>query len=123
MIYYKLFDEKINITSVVIPSNDEYKNLMNVKSLAGSKKDNKDDQIFKVQSVIADSLNSINVRNNLNKIYISFYNSIFSPKDIVTLLNVAPNTATHYINKLKNLNLLDNIKGIGQSKYRFKSPI
>ncbi len=60
------------------------------------------------------------VKNNLDKIFISFEDMIFSPKNIIELLNVSKNTATNYIDKLKNLNLLDKIEGLGQSKYKFK---
>lgn len=49
------------------------------------------------------------------------YNTIFSPKDVIEILGVSPNTATKYINKFKELGLLEQIKGIGQSKYKFNN--
>lgn len=59
------------------------------------------------------------MKNNLDKIYVSLQDSIFSPKDVMSVLNVAPNTATKYIDKLKKLNLLQSVKGVGHSKYHF----
>ncbi len=119
MLYYKLFDEKVNITSVVIPSNDEYNRLMNKSGETPSKNANVDDRKVKIQSAISLSENSMNVKNNLDKIFVSFQDSIFSPKDIKNALKVSPNTATNYIDKLKSLGVLQSVKGIGQSKYRF----
>ena len=42
------------------------------------------------------------VKNNMDKLYISLYNTIFSPKDVIEILGVSPNTATKYINKFKD---------------------
>ena len=56
----------------------------------------------------------------MDKIYVSFSETLFSPKDIINLLKVAPNTATSYIKKLSDLGLLDRVYGIGQAKYKFK---
>ena len=75
---------------------------------------------MRTRDKINNSSNSLKIKNNLDKIYIALSNTIFSPKDIVELLNVAPNTATNYINKLKELDLLEKVEGIGQSKFKFK---
>lgn len=66
------------------------------------------------------SINPSNVKNNMDKIYMALKNTIFSPKDILELLEVSPNTATNYINRFKELDILEKIEGIGQSKYKFK---
>ena len=49
------------------------------------------------------------VKNNMNEIYVSFGKSLFSPKHIIDLLKVVPNTATNYIKKLSNLDSLDKV--------------
>ena len=67
------------------------------------------------------SSNSLKVKNNMDKLYIALYDTIFSPKDVIEILGVSPNTATKYINKFKELGLLEQIKGIGQSKYKFNN--
>ena len=74
-----------------------------------------------IESLIINSEYNRNTKNNLDKIFIAYSNSIFSPKDIIQLLDVSKNTATSYINKFLNLNVLVKVKGIGQSKYRFKN--
>lgn len=63
------------------------------------------------------SSNSLKVKNNMDKLY----NTIFSPKDVIEILGVSPNTATKYINKFRELGLLEQIKVIGQSKYKFNN--
>ena len=73
------------------------------------------------ESLIINSEYNRNTKNNLDKIFIAYSNSIFSPKDIIQLLDVSKNTATSYINKFLNLNVLVKVEGIGQSKYRFKN--
>ena len=119
-IFYKLFDDNSNITSVVIPINKMYCKLTNKKLRTEYKKLRTESKKVRTEDLILNSSNSLNVKNNMDKIYIAFLKSIFSPKDIIELLGVAPNTATHYINKLKELGLLEKVKGIGQSKFKFK---
>ena len=79
-----------------------------------------EDKKLRTRDKINNSSNSLKIKNNLDKIYIALSNSIFSPKDIIKLLNLVPNTATNYINKLKELDLLEKVEGIGQSKFKFK---
>ena len=112
-IYYKLFDDNSNITSVVIPVNRKYCELTAQKLRTEDKK-------LRTRDIIKNSTNSLKIKNNLDKIYVALSNTIFSPKDIIELLNVAPNTATNYINKLNELDLLEKVEGIGQSKFKFK---
>ena len=119
-IFYKLFDDNSNITSVVIPINKMYCKLTNKKLRTEYKKLRTESKKVRTEDLILNSSNSLNVKNNMDKIYIAFLKSIFSPKDIIELLGVAPNTATHYINKLKELGLLEKVKGIGQCKFKFK---
>lgn len=118
-IYYKKFNDDTNITSAVIPCSEEYLKLTNFKINKVNEEDFEDD--------FTDSLNKIKkseyntrTKNNLDEIFKSLKNVIFSPKDIIELLNVSKNTATNYIDKLKELNLVDKIEGLGQSKYKFK---
>lgn len=75
---------------------------------------------MRTEDIIANTKYNDKVKNNLDKIYVGFNETIFSPKDIIESLKVAPNTATSYIKKLTDLNLLDKVCGIGQSKYKFK---
>ena len=45
---------------------------------------------MRTRDIIKNSTNSLKNKNNLDKIYIALSNTIFSPKDIIELLNVAP---------------------------------
>ncbi len=119
-IYYKLFDDNANITSVVIPCSDKYCELTGTKLRTDSSKLRTEKKKTKIESLIESSDYSTKAKNNMDKIYIAFQESIFCPKDIIQLLSVAPNTATSYINKFLSLNALDKIEGVGQSKYRFR---
>lgn len=119
-IYYKIFDDNTNITSVVIPCNDQYSEIV-YQNLNKENKDVKSSIIsLNIRKRINDSGYSKNVKNNLDKIYMTYSDNIFQPKDIISILNVSPNTATCYIDKLVELKLIDKIDGIGKSKYKFK---
>ena len=74
----------------------------------------------RTENIIMNSSYSLNVKNNMDKIYIALSNTIFSPKDLIELLDISPNTATKYISKFKELDLLEKVEGIGQSKFKFK---
>ncbi len=119
-IYYKLFDDDANITSVLIPCNENYSKLIGKNRQEENKKPILESKNPKIQALISNSKYKTATKNNLDKIYVSFSSSVFSPKDIINLLNVSPNTATNYIEKLSELNVLDKVAGAGQSKYRFK---
>ena len=75
---------------------------------------------MRTKDIIYNTKYSDLVKNNMDKIYVSFSETLFSPKDIINLLKVAPNTATSYIKKISYLGLLDRVYGIGQAKYKFK---
>jgi len=53
----------------------------------------------RTENIILNISYSLKVKNNMDKI---------------------PNTATKYISKFKELDLLEKVEGIGQSKYKFK---
>ncbi len=126
-IYYKLFDEDTDITSVVIQCNEKYSEIANEKLRTGDEKlrtESKNCELkakkLRTAEIIRNSNYAIGVKSKLEKIYIAYSESVFSPKDIISLLKVSPNTATNYINKLQELQLIDKVKGTGQSKYIFK---
>lgn len=91
-----------------------------IKLRTDGKKLRTENKKIQIESSIVDSEYNKKIKNNLEKIYIACGQTICSPKDIIGLLDVSPNTATSYINKLLNLNLLDKVEGVVQSKYRFK---
>lgn len=122
-IFYKLFDDDANITSVVIPCNKKYYELLGKNLGTGDKNMGTGDRKLETESLIINSKYNKNTKNNLDKIFFAYSESLFSPKEIMQLLDVSKNTATSYINKLLNLDVLVKVKGIGQSKYRFKNKL
>lgn len=119
-IYYKIFDDNVNVTSVIIPCSEEYLALTGQKKINEEKNYELKDGKVHIQNKIKNSSLSLKIKNNLDKTYLALYDIVFSPKDIINLLGVSPNTATKYINKLKELDLIEKVKGMGQSKYKFK---
>ena len=97
--------------------NQEYK-LAKVRT--EDKKVRTEGKKVRTENIIMNSSYSLNVKNNMDKIYIALSNTIFSPKDLIELLDISPNTATKYISKFKELDLLEKVEGIGQSKFKFK---
>ncbi len=119
-IFYKEFPEGSDITSVVIPCNSEYCELMG-KNLRGKDKNLRDKgKNMRIQKAIRQSGFNIQTKNNLEKIYLDNLNSVFGPKEIINLLKCAPNTATKYVKVLLQLDLVEEVRGIGRNKYKFK---
>ncbi len=119
-VYYKIFDENTNITSVVIPCNEKYYKLTNQDLKKYEGKLILKDQATTVREIIYNSPYKKDAKNNLDKIYLAVLNNAFSPADIMKILNVSPNTATKYINKLIELDLVKKVYGLGKSTYMFK---
>ncbi len=117
-IRYKIFSDNPDITSVSIPCSDEYLTLIGEKTTADSSS-SEENPMASLRKAIAMSGYSVNVRNNLDKICMSFFSVSFAPKDVIELLKVSNNTATSYIEKLLVLGLIANVDGIGKKKYRF----
>ena len=125
-IYYKIFPNNADVTSVVIRISDEFCELTNENM--GTVAENKEtdgeekgtlDAWKAVRQKIRDSHYSSKVRNNMDKLFLEFKDSPFTPKDIMRVIHCSQNTATVYLSKLLELNLLSPVKGIGQSGYRF----
>ena len=68
---------------------------------------------------IKSSNNSILIKRNMSKIFIAFSNIPFGSKNIMELLKVGKNTATKYLKRIKDLNLIVEIKGKGYGRYMF----
>lgn len=49
-----------------------------------------------------------------------FMDGLFGAKEIIQLLNCVPNTATNYIKKLLELDLIEKVQGLGKGRYKFK---
>lgn len=79
-----------------------------------------DDRKSRIQTTIKNSNFNVTSKNNLDQIALEFIDSVFSAKEIIEILNCVPNIATKYIKKLLELDLLDQVEGLGKGKYKFK---
>ena len=111
---YKEFDDDVDITSVVIPINEEYFNIKNGKSSESN------ENIFTVKETIRNSKYSQNIKSSLLKIYDKLSDHVFGNKEIVTLLSCSNTTATDYIKKFTELSVVEKVTGRGPGKYIFK---
>lgn len=70
--------------------------------------------------IIRKSAYSNSIRKMLVSIYDCFFNDEFSRADIVSYLNASKSASTNYISYLQKLNVIDQVKGKGKGKYKFK---
>ena len=70
--------------------------------------------------IINRSAYSNSIRKTLTAIFDRFFNEEFSRADIVSYLNASKSASTNYISYLQNLNVVEQVKGKGKGKYRFR---
>ena len=116
-LFYKIFSASDNVTSVVIPVNEEYYSIKNgdkpslkTGTMRGSRE---------YLNEISKSDYTDKVKNNLSLICECLRDSIFGNADIVHVLNCSDTTATGYLKKLYELGLINPVKGEGKGKYNF----
>ena len=119
-IHYKLFENDTDITSVVIPCSSQYLELIGKKMRVENQKLGVDRLKLRIQDKISKSSYSNSVKNNLDRIVIEFYGTVFGPRNIIELLDCSNNTATAYISKLQEIDLIEKVTGLGKSRYKFK---
>ena len=118
--YYKLFENNTDITTAVIQCSSQYLELIGKKLGIGNQKLGIDSTKLRIQEKISQLNYAKSIKNNLDKIIIEFYDSIFGPKNIMELLDCSNNTATSYINILLEIDLIEKVSGLGKSRYKFK---
>ncbi len=117
-LYYKLFSESDNVTSVVIPVNEEYASIKNGINITAFKQI---DQTQEFRDRILKSKNTSKVKENLLLIYRTLSQFTFGNSDVAKTLNCSETTATKYISKLKDgLGIILPVEGKGKAKYHFK---
>ncbi len=84
-----------------------------------------DEEKIKINSVdivgiINKSAYSNTVRKTLTSIYDRFFNDEFSRSDIVSYLNASKSGSSNYVRYLQELNVVEQVKGKGKGKYKFK---
>ena len=115
---YKMFGGNENITSVIIPVNEEY---IEIKNGVKPKKKlwiQDETKVFKCR--ITESSYSEKTRLNLLKIYEAMGSEVFGNSQVCQVLSCIGVTATAYIKRLLNeLHLIVPVLGQGKGKYRF----
>ncbi|MBQ9609153.1 MAG: AAA family ATPase [Lachnospiraceae bacterium] len=116
-IFYKIFDSNDNITSVVIPVNEEYyeiKHGTNQKKKIWIGTETKD---FKQK--ILDSKYSNKIKNNILKLCDEIGTEVFGNSRVVEILGCSEVTATTYLKRMeKELKIISSVKGMGKGKYK-----
>ena len=117
-LYYKMFDNNDNVTSVVIPVNEEYyeiKNETKPKKKVWIESETKD---FKQK--ILDSGCSKNIKQNVLKLYEEIGAEVFGNSRVVEILGCSQVTATSYLRRMENeLKIIVPVEGMGKGKYKF----
>ncbi len=117
-LYYKIFDNTDNVTSVVIPVNEEYFAIKNHTEF------NDDAQIegetSNIRQIIRDSHYSSGTKRRLIRIYEKIGSGVFGNSRIAEVLGCSEPTATSYIKRMYNeLHIIRAVGGSGKGKYIF----
>ncbi len=117
-LFYKTFDVNDNVTSVVIPVNEEYyeiKNGTKPKKKVWIENESKD---FKQK--ILDSGYTKKIKQNMLKLYEGIGTEVFGNSRVVEILGCSEVTATSYLKRMEDeLKIIVPVEGMGKGKYRF----
>ena len=117
-LFYKTFDINDNVTSVVIPVNEEYyeiKNGTNPKGKVWIENETKD---FKQK--ILDSRYTDKIKQNILKLYDVIGTEVFGNSRVVEILGCSEVTATSYLKRMDDeLKIIVPVEGMGKGKYKF----
>ena len=121
-LYYKTFSESYNVTSVVIPVNEEYLAIKGGSKLEKKMEINFETQVCKEK--ILHSNYSSKVKRNLLTLYDNLQSTVFGNADVMRILGCSESTATFYLKKLHDeLELAAVIHGQGKGKYHFRQEL
>ena len=119
-LFYKTFDVNDNVTSVVIPVNEEYYEIKN-----GTKPKKKiwiENETKEFKERILNSAYSKSIKQNILKLYEEIGTEIFGNSRIVKILGCSEVTATSYLKRMeKELKVIVPVEGMGKGNYRFLS--
>ena len=117
-LYYKSFDVNDNVTSVVIPVNEDYyeiKHGTKPKKNVWIENETKD-----IKQKILDSEFSKTTKQNILKIYEEVGTAVFGNSRVVEILGCSEVTATAYLKRMeKELKITVSVEGMGKGKYKF----
>lgn len=116
-LYYKVFDDYDNVTSVVIPANEEYLKLKSGNKGVRTLNEHKDKDI---KEIILNSNCSSNTKHNIIKLFNELCFDVFGNSKIAKTLNCSEVTATSYVKQMRDqLHIIEAVKGAGKGKYIF----
>ncbi len=117
-LFYKTFDVNDNVTSVVIPVNEEYYEIKK-----GAKPRNKvwiENETKELKKTILESGYTNKTKQNILKLYELVGTEIFGNSRVVEILNCSEVTATSYLKRMADeLKIIVPVVGMGKGKYRF----
>ena len=117
-LFYKTFDVNDNVTSVVIPVNEEYfeiKNGTKPKKKVWIENETKD---FK-QKILGSGYTK-KIKQNILKLYEEIGTEVFGNSRVVEVLGCSEVTATAYLKRMEDeLKIIVPVEGMGKGKYRF----
>lgn len=118
-LYYKTFDITDNVTSVVIPVNEEY---MEIKDdTKPKKKIGIESETQEIKQIILNSNYSSSTKRKLIQIFEQLGTEILGNSKIVEVLGCSETTATSYIKKMcDELHIIHAVEGSGKGKYVFR---
>ncbi len=117
-LFYKTFDVNDNVTSVVIPVNEEYYEIKN-----GTKPKKKvwiENETKDFKQKILDSGYTKKIKQNILKLYEEIGTEVFGNSRVVEVLGCSEVTATAYLKRMEDeLKIIVPVEGMGKGKYRF----
>ena len=120
-LYYKIFDVNDNVTSVVIPVNEEYYEIKTGTKPQKNTQIEGETLIFKKKT--GNSGYSGNIKQNILKLYEEIGSEVFGNSRVSQILNCSESTATDYIKRMCNeLKVIVSVEGMGKGKYKFLWP-
>ena len=119
-LYYKSFEANDNVTSVVIPVNEEY---YEIKTSGKSKKEvgiESETQVFK-EKILTSRYSDV-IKQNMIKLREKIGMQVFGNSRIIEILECSEATATTYIKRMSvELGIIVPVEGMGKGKYKFSA--
>ncbi len=117
-LFYKTFDINDNVTSVVIPVNEEYYEIKN-----GTKPKKKvwiENETKDFKQKILDSRYTKKIKQNILKLNEEIGTEVFGNSRVVEILGCSEVTATSYLKRMEDeLKIIVPVEGMGKGKYKF----
>lgn len=120
IIYINNCNQKPDVYNKNLGNEDKKPNIEDKKPNIEDEKPNIEDKKADILESINSSLFYYNVKFHLRIICDRLFDSIFSRKNIVEIINCGKTQATEYIKILFKLNLIEPVYGHGKGKYKFK---